>query len=360
MRLARTFRSAPVAGAATLLALGSACGIPTEAPRWDTTWIVPVKSDSVTVSQVVPTGVTVSTGLFMVDVSGDSVSSSLGTFCGVLCAAANGNTVPKPAFSATHTTMVSFPAKVDSVVLAPGNSAQIQIRNGFSFDPIRPAGGPTGRIISTLVAAGNDTLAADTLDGATNALGAGVTLLRTVALPSGRAFAGPITVVQQVISPAGSGLVTIDTAQQFGMTAPSKSYSVSSATVQVVNDTVNSATSTIDLANVDNQIRDRVDSARVEITTQNPLPIVGTFMLHFQELGVDLIAPKNIALAVGTQTSAVLLSGPEIRALLGRTITVSFAGTVSATGGTAITVLPSDQVHISSKVFLHIPLGSGS
>ncbi|MGH7702611.1 MAG: hypothetical protein ACREMO_05930, partial [Gemmatimonadales bacterium] len=257
----------------------------------------------------------------------------------------------------THTTMVSFPSKVDSVVLAPGNTARIQIRNGFSFDPIRPAGGPTGRIVSTLVAAGNDTLAADTLDGATMAFGAGVTLLRTVALPSGRAFGGPIAVVQQVASPAGTGLVAIDTTQQLGLTTPSKTYTVASATVQVVNDSVGSAASTLDLGNVDDQVRDRVDSARVEITTQNPLPIAGTFTLHFQEMGADVIGAKNIALVTGAQTTAVPLLGAEIRTLLGKTITVSFNGKVSGTGGGAVTVLPTDQVGISSQVFLHLALG---
>src|SRR5205085_12638178 len=88
-----------------LLVAVSACEVPTKLPSWDQTWLIPGDSTKVSVSELLP-----KTGELTVSTSGGqpvfafnmatpaAISRSLGQVCAA-CAAANGATVPKPAFT---------------------------------------------------------------------------------------------------------------------------------------------------------------------------------------------------------------------------------------------------------------------
>src|SRR5438477_3190326 len=94
---------------AAALAVLSACSIPTDAPKYDTEWNVPGKSTTISVNSLLPSGVspTNDNSAFQVTVSPatSTITRTLGQDCAA-CAALNGQTVPKPAFTGGGTANV--------------------------------------------------------------------------------------------------------------------------------------------------------------------------------------------------------------------------------------------------------------
>src|SRR3989304_1201244 len=121
------------------LAALAACDVPTEAPIVEQRWILPVDNTTISVSELLPTGVTVSGNNFAVTVGAFNTSKSLGDLCPG-CAPLNGLTAPVPAFDGTFTLSRAPPADVASATVVSG-SALIAVQNGFGFDPL--AGGGT-------------------------------------------------------------------------------------------------------------------------------------------------------------------------------------------------------------------------
>jgi hypothetical protein len=133
--------------ATLLLVAVTTCDLPTKLPSWDQTWFIPGDSTRVTVSELLPkTGeLTVSTfngqPVFALNVATPAaVSRSLGQVCAP-CAAANGTTVPKPAFSISDSTQITMPTDLLAATIVNGGF-NYTITNGFSFDPIRPSAPP--------------------------------------------------------------------------------------------------------------------------------------------------------------------------------------------------------------------------
>src|SRR5438045_3814213 len=131
------------------LALVAACDIPTHAPNWDMTWNVPSKSTSLSVSAILPNGVSVTPNgsAFQVNVAPVTITRTLGADCPA-CAAANGKTVAKPAFTSSGNGSTTLPAGLTSATLI-GDTLIVTITNGLNFDPIRPGGGATGTLTIT-------------------------------------------------------------------------------------------------------------------------------------------------------------------------------------------------------------------
>jgi hypothetical protein len=339
--------------AAGVALLAFACDVPTKAPIWTNTWIVPISADSVTVGEILPNQVTLNGTVFKVTLTGDSVTRTLGSWC----PACTNGTVPKPAFIGIDSVTLSFPVNLFTVTLAPGNTVPLKLVNGFDFDPIRPSGpsGPTGRLITVFVAAGNDTIGADTVDGATTSFPARDSLSRTVALASGVGFTGPVRAITTLTSPADATPVTINTARTFKMVVPNRQVDVAGATIGVQNDSVVSGTGRLDLS-LEPEVSNRLDSATVEIVTGNPFDISGALSVHFERVGSPVITSRSIVVGVGTDTSRFTIARAEIRSLLNTPVDVSLGGRVSATLG-PVTILPTQLVSIKSRIFLHITLG---
>src|SRR5437868_1195620 len=103
-----------------MLGMLAACDVPTEAPKYTTEWNVPAKSTTISVNTFLPAGVTATSdnSSFQATVSpaSTSIARTLGQDC-TTCSAANGATVPKPAFSGGGSATVSLPSSVTSATL---------------------------------------------------------------------------------------------------------------------------------------------------------------------------------------------------------------------------------------------------
>jgi len=153
--------------AGMLVAL-AACDIPTSAPQWDQTWVVPGEDMSLSVAELLPSGVamTPDSSAFVVSIDGTSVSFTLGDFCSQ-CAALNGTTAPKPAFDTTLTTVEMLPADLVSATVS-GGQFSVTVQHQFSFDPLRPSPSDstnTGYLTIAVRSAGR-VVAMDSVDGA--------------------------------------------------------------------------------------------------------------------------------------------------------------------------------------------------
>src|SRR5262245_41544893 len=116
---------------ALVCALGAlslaACDIPTEPPKLDQRWIIPAKSTTIDVAQLLPTGVSLVGSAFSVNVSPVTVSQTLATSCPA-CSAVNGLSAPVPAFSSNITSTVVLPANVSAATLSAG-TVNLSIQN---------------------------------------------------------------------------------------------------------------------------------------------------------------------------------------------------------------------------------------
>src|SRR5438309_3732195 len=175
------------------LALLAACDFPTKAPNWDMTWNVPAKSTSISVNTFLPNGVSVTSAGngFQVSVATVTITRTLAGDC-PQCVAANGQTVPKPAFTSSGSGSATLPSGISSATLS-GDTLFATIQNGYNFDPIRPGGGNNGFIVIE-VKSGTATIGKDSLNGATSSLPAGSTTTRKIPLAGNVSGAQGLTV----------------------------------------------------------------------------------------------------------------------------------------------------------------------
>ncbi|MBI4408496.1 MAG: hypothetical protein HY561_02230 [Gemmatimonadetes bacterium] len=335
-----------------------ACDIPTELPKWNTTWVVEGESTSMAVSSLLPSSVRVATGggAFELIVGGTSFSRTLGQLCGAPCTAANGQTVPKPAFTGGFSSGISLPSDVVSATLA-GGSISVQLTNGFGFDPIRPSASARG-FVAVTVSTGGTTLAVDTIKGQTTSFPSNTTLNRTLDLNPAN-IAGPIQVDVTVSSPAGDP-ATINTSQSFGVVATPGTLSVSEARVAVASKTVTVTNATLDL-DLDATVAEHVKEGAFLLEIDNPFDLTGSFQLTMTPPDHPAIA-KSFTVGPGQDTVTITLTPDEMDALLcppgpgeecggAREITLAAAGAVTGTGTPpAVTVTPTQVLTIHSKI----------
>jgi hypothetical protein len=331
------------------LAVGAgvaSCDIPTSAPKVEQTWLIPLKTDSIPVTELIPAGMTLNAGVFNVVTVADSSVQTLDALCPA-CVPLNGTTAAKPAFNASLSTVVAFPIAVQEVTLGAAPAAPVVLENNLSFDPIRPNGNtpPYGRVILYLVAAGNDTLAVDSLEGATAPLPPGSQDTVLVPLVPGHVLVPPVNVEARIESPAGSA-VLINTSESFVVVSPAVPVPADQTKIVIQNKPFTSASVPLDFTHVDAQVRDGIKGAGVRLVLTNPLPIGGSVALHFKSQGADVFTPLALNLNPGTDSSTAILTAAETQQLIGQVSMVNLDGTVSSIGGGGVTVLPSDQVRI--------------
>lgn len=342
-----------------LLAAVSACEVPTKLPIWDQTWAIPGDSTQISVSELLPkTGeLTVSTSggqpVFALSVTAPApISRSLGQVCGA-CAAANGTTVPKPAFSISDSTTVTLPTDLVAASIVSGGFTYT-ITNNFSFDPIRPnaAGAPYGYFVIRVMN-GTTLVALDSVDGATVAIGKnGATLQRALPLTVGGGSlaitnASPVQVYLTLNSPQGDP-VTINTSQSFSVAIQPGPIALSQAQVQVSNQTINAAQTTVDLSSVSDQsIVNRVQGGALHLDINSPFGVQGTLTATFSVPGGAQIVKSIPLTTAATQAADVALTAAELRSLLGHTANLTVSGSVNSPSG-SVTLTPTQVLRVTS------------
>ncbi|HVX42216.1 MAG TPA: hypothetical protein VHB25_21825 [Gemmatimonadaceae bacterium] len=340
------------------LASLAACDVPTGLPQYDTEWNVPGKSTSISVNSFLPSGVTTTgdNSAFQVSVtpSTTSITRQLGQDCAA-CAVANGQTIPKPAFTGGGTSSVSVPSSLASATLVH-DTLTVTINNGFNFDPIRPsaAAGSTRGALSIIVKSGGTIIGRDSLDGVTQSLAPGSSTVRKIPLTGGIDGASGITVSTILTSPAGDP-VQMNSASSITVTGAVGSFYVSSAKVNLNGQNVTSSPTNIDLSGIGSQVTDHANGGSLLLTVTNPFSVSGTLNVTFSG-GTQPIV-KTVALAGGTTTPTVTFTKPELDALLGHDVQMTFAGNVN---GSAVTVQPGQTISVSSRLQISINVGSNN
>ena len=335
--------------AIALLALTTACDFPTGLPKWNTEWLVPVDSTTLTAAQLLPGSVsfTGDRSAFTVSVAPVTLSGSLGDLCGAACTALGGQTVPKPAFTATLVDTLRLPSEAPAATLASGTVA-VLITNGFGFDPLRPSSSARGTLTVT-VKSGSTSLGRLVLSGDTVSLPSGGSLTRSVALTAG-AVSNRLAVEMTLASPAGDP-VRIDASQRFSLTATATSLRLSDISVTVNQKQASIDPFTVDLSGIDESLVDRVQGGSLVLDEVNPFGVTGNMALRFMSSGMTPIL-KTVPLAAGTSRQVVDFTPQELRSMLGREVTATASGLVSA--GQAVKLTPAQAVQITTRLSLVI------
>lgn len=326
----------------------AACDIPTSVPKVDQRWILPADTMSISVDQMLPSGVTVSGGAFALTVDPFTAGEALGALCSVCT---NGPAVSVPPFDATFTATQPLPDSVQAVTLASG-SVQVSIYNGFSFDPI--AGGGTLTITLSDSVAGT-VVGQVLLDGATDALPPGATVQRTVDLAPG-AVGPTLLVTSEVNSVGGQRATFVNTADSLVVTATPSGILASSATVDVSNLPVSPSPVNLDVGGIDQSIVDHILNGSIVLDVANPFGVAfaGTLVIKYPGGEVS----KQVSVPGGTSTSTTVdYSQNELQQFLGQNnVSVSAVGAVAPNAG-AITVTPSERADLKAKIDLTLEIG---
>jgi hypothetical protein len=311
------------------MALGvTGCGIPTDLADWDMTWSVPTTGTSIGVNSLLPSGVSSAGNAFAVTVPTTTITRRLGDDCSA-CAAANGLTVPKPAFTGSGTSTATLPSAVTSATLG-ANTLNVTLRHGYSFDPLRPSAMARGWL-RLVVTSNGVVIGRDSLNGATTAFPSGSTLTRTLTL-AGDVTRSGVVVTSTIDSPAGDAVLMQADASL-------------SATVSLSNQSITSDPTSLDLSDIDSDIRDRAQGGKITLTINNPFAATGALTVSFT--GGAQPVQKSIQLSSGPSTQDISLSKAELRALLGYNISLRATGQVN---GSSVSVMPGQTVTVSSRL----------
>jgi hypothetical protein len=330
-----------------------ACDIPTGLPRVETRYIVPGTTVRLGVEQLLPAAVEVGDGVFRVAVAPvDLPRRTLGDLCGDPCRTLEGQTVPKPPFSATLGTSVVLPAGLLSATLS-GGSASVSLTHDFGFDPLLPSGRSDDGHVTITVRSGGRTLGAATITGA---FPSGSTRTAEVALTPG-GIVDPLEVTVRIESPAGGSdpahHVTVrNDAALWGVVAPGV-VELSAAWVTAAGTSLHAA-ATIDLSGVDWAVIRRVRRGAFVLAVENPFDVSsGPLTLRLTAPGTELV--RTVELAPGSTVQRVALDGAELRSLLGQVVTLTLSGTVEAEG--PVGVRPGDTIVVTATLDITLELG---
>lgn len=326
------------------LAVLAGCDIPTEAPILEQRWILPVDNTTISVSELLPSGVTVSGSNFAVSVNAFNTSKSLGELC---TACINGVTAPVPAFNGTFTMSQSLPADVAGATIASA-SAQIAIQNSFSFDPI--AGG--GSLVVTLTdGQGGKEIGKVTFS---TSLPPGQTTTQTLTVAPGSI--NSVLFVTAVLTSPGGQLTTIGTSQRLTITATPGTVLASSARVNVANQSVTIDPVDLDVEDIDDTITDKIENGSIILTIANPFGVSVGVQLNINYPGGTITKALSISNGA-TSTATISYTGAELRTFLGQSnVRLTGTGTVSSSAG-SITVTPAQKVTIDAKIDITLRIG---
>jgi hypothetical protein len=346
--------------------LVAACDIPSSAPIFQQTWVVPGDSITVPVTQILPPNIVLDgagTAFLVVVPAPAALNSTLGALCGQPECQSPGTVVaPVPAFTssgAALTRTVAFPATVVSAQVTSGTLA-LQVNNQLGFDPLRPNGAsaPYGSVAVTIT--NGLTSSTTTIGGATTAMVNGVATTLNVPIPAGT-YTGAFSVSIAFDVPAGAtaGLAASNAIS----IAPSvNTLTVSQVTAVVQNETVATAPEAYDLDDVD--FADQVQSGSIIVDVANPFTATAALTLEIDapaqngQPAVVITKALNIP-ATPTSSSTVSLSQLELRSLVGKSgVTMSVSGNANGTGaGNTVSVTPAQRMTLRTTLQLLINVG---
>ncbi len=332
--------------AVTGLCLMTACDIPTDVPIIDQQWIVPIETTNISVSQLLPSGVTIVGTRFAVTVGSLATTRTLGDFC----AGCNGTASPPAFTNSVSTPPQSLPNLVAGADLASG-TVNLLISNGFAFDPTSNGGSVT---VVVLDGVGGRVVGTTTITG--SGLPAGQSTTRTFTLTPGSVGASLIATTT-IDSKAGGPAVTMSSSQQFAVTATPQSILVNSAKVNVSSKAFNVDQQNLDVEDIDTDITDHLQEGAIVLDITNPFGVAMNATIRINYPGGVLT--RTIAVP-NTATSSVRLaySGAELKLFLGKPgVTLTGNGTIAGTAGT-ITVTPTQTVQLKAKLDAKIQIGS--
>lgn len=339
-----------------MILLAGCIDVPTEAPIIDQRWLVPGDSATLSVDRVVPSSVTVVSNTFQVAVPTVTSSQVLSQFCSTCVVGVAG--IPKPAFTADISTSANLPSDVSSGTLLSG-TVVVGLSTTLPFDPVRPSSTARGLVAITLRNNGV-VIGADTLNGATTPLPPNTRVDRTIALRAGAVLSGPINVQVSVVSPAGDP-ATFASTQNFVVQAVPSNVRLSRATVLLNNFSVSSSATSLDLAGVDSEIRDRTTGGAIVAAIVNPFALSGNMTLTISAPGFTTITKplRLTANSLSTTSQRLELTRDEIRSMFGRSnLSVVVSGPVSGAGaGGAVEVLPGTQAIMNTRLEVALRVG---
>lgn len=335
------------------------CDIPTEPPQVENRWIVPAEETRFGVAELLPGDVSLNadSSEFLVDFDPIAFSETLGSLCAA-CVAADGLTVPKPAFIGGFSATIGFPPEVTAVDVL-GGAIELELVNGFNFDPIRPASGVFGTMeLRFTDDADGDVVGSVVIDGADQAFAAGSTLVTSVDLGSASVEGGIETTVL-LDSPAGDP-VTIDVNDVVSVTATPTTVRVASVAIDVASQSVDFDPVFLDLEDVEADLVDRVESGAFVLDVVNPFGVGADFDLEISGPTIATIQ-KSASISSDLESSVVIdFSRDEIRSFLGQPDVVLSGGAVVDAGAGNIVVLPGQELVLSAALDVVIRIGGGS
>jgi hypothetical protein len=344
-----------VAALAAVLTLG-ACDFPTEPPKLQPRFILPGQSTTLSLTQILPSGVTEVGTSFQLSIAPTAITArTLAEICGAPCVALHGQRVPKPAFTYVLDTPVPLPADVASAVLTAG-SVNVSLTHSFGFDPLRPPGAAQNGTLTLALLAGETVLGSVVV---TDPFPSGTTLQRTVTVAPGT-ITGDLTVRLTLDSPAGGTAeahwVLVDANSVLSGTVAPGPITVSEATVRVQDKSVSVTDFQIDMSGVDQSLRGRVRSGALVITADNPFGVTGTMQLRMIGGTGEIIMPRTLQVQPGRTTQRVEFTQDELGLILQSTVTIRIAGAVSGQQG-LVTVRPGQVLTIDTQLDLTIEIG---
>lgn len=333
----------------------AACDVPTELPSWEQTWVVPGEPIHAAVTDFLPAGVqlTADSSAFRATLEGLHVELRVGDMCET-CEALDGATVPKPAFTHTHTTTTTLPSRLLSADLI-GEDLDFRLVHQLSFDPLRPASGPDaerGFIVVEVTSEGL-VVARDSVSGDDVAFPANSVLTPDLEIASGTV--GSAFVVRLTVHSPEGDPVTMDASETIGVQLVEGPVLISEAVVEAEDVTLDGTTTTIELDGVDAAVLDRVQSGALRFDVRDPFGLAGQLVLDFDVAGETI--RKTAEITPGESRVDVEFTGTELRRILDAgAFDVTTTGTVSAPDGT-ITVAPDQSLVLESELELVVLVG---
>ena len=343
------------------LALGlAACSIPTEAPQWDTHWVLPARSTTVGVEELVPDGVRVlpDGSAFTADLDPVALGESLGNLC-PSCGPLDGVLAPKPAFTAVLEETTPLPAGTTAADVVSG-TVSILATNGFDFDPLRPAAGAgaaTGTLALRLLDDGNGgrVLASRTIDGADQAWAPGETLSETLPLAAGP-VAGPIRLEVTIVSPDGDPVV-VSLTDALSLDATLTDLRLASVSADLSGKTFAVDPVLLGLEDFGDDVVERITAGVLVARVTNPLSAEADLDLRIRPPDSGDIVKQVTVPGAPESEVRVAFTREELAAMLGRP-DVILEGAGSLAGDSGVLVLtPTSGLDLEAEVEVDIRLG---
>ncbi|MGD2123576.1 MAG: hypothetical protein PVJ76_17610 [Gemmatimonadota bacterium] len=338
------------------------CDIPTDPPKLEQKWVVPITDTSIDVVELLPdfVGLNEDSTAFTVEVDPITFQETLGNLCAA-CAGLDGLTVPKPAFTESFHESVSLPEDVESAQVQEGKVV-VEARNLFGFDPLRPPGGDRGTVTLALRdgAVGGPVLDEVVIDGDDTTFGPGETLSRDLE------YSGPVSstifVTMDVNSPAGGpepgNWVEIDLDDQIQITATPESLEAESAEVAVAGEVFDLGITELDVEDISKDMVDKIQQGSFLMEIVNPWAVGATLTLTIN--GPTMAAPVVLIASVPAAPVSnveVEFSRAELQAFLGEPgVIMTGQGTVGQDAGT-VTLTPGQIMLIDTKLDLVLLIG---